>query len=100
MRKVTRDAINAFYNHTPFRRGNTEVMVNDNYVALKLHGNTIAELRGGENLTITNAGWPTNTTKERLNGLTGVSIRQKNHQWYLNGERWDGESVNPHTYGA
>lgn len=98
MRKVTRDAINAFYNHTPFRRGNTEVMVNINYVALKLHGNIIAELRG-DKLTITDAGWSTNTTKERLNGLYGVSIHQKDYQWYLNGKRWNGEIVNPHTYG-
>ena len=41
-------------------------------------------------LSISNAGWESNTTKERLNGLPGVSIRQKNWSWFLNGEEWDG----------
>lgn len=59
---------------------------------LELHGNTIALKQDGE-LYITNAGWPTNTTKERLNGLPGVSIQQKKGVWYLNGEEWSGEWI-------
>lgn len=60
--------------------------------ALFLHGNKIAEWRGGE-LWITNAGWSSNTTKERLNGLPGVRIFQKAGQWFLNEAKWDGSWV-------
>jgi len=42
---------------------------------------------------ITNAGWQSNTTKERLNGLSGVSIYQKNFQWFLNGKPWNGDWI-------
>ena len=38
-------------------------------------------------------GWSSNTTKERLNGLTGVNIWQKDFVWYLNGEEWNGEWI-------
>ena len=57
-----------------------------------LHNTTIAEKRGGQ-LTIFCGNWKTDTTKERLNGLQGVSIQQKKGEWYLNGELWDGSSI-------
>ena len=40
---------------------------------------------------ITNAGWFSDTTKERLNGIQGVSIHQKDYVWYLNGKEWNGK---------
>lgn len=98
MRKITQEAVECFNNSTPFKKGNTEVVVSRNKrkVTMKLHGNTIAVLYwdsqhyyGG--LRITNCGWFTNTTKERLNGLNGVSIHQSKGVWYLNGEAWDGK---------
>lgn len=66
-----------------------ETYLNSDLRRLKLHGNTIAEL-SADGLFITSAGWKTPTTKERLNGLPGVHIQQKNFQWFLNGEIWDG----------
>jgi len=30
---------------------------------------------------------------DRLNGLPNVNIHQKNFQWFLNGEEWDGEFI-------
>ena len=50
----------------------------------------IAKLKDGE-LHITSAGWQTNTTKERLNGIPGVRIQQRNWTWYLNDKKWNGE---------
>jgi hypothetical protein len=44
-------------------------------------------------LRITNCGWFSNTTKERLNAIDGVSIQQKNYEWFLNGEKWEGELI-------
>jgi hypothetical protein len=88
MRKVTQQAVAAFMNGYNFKSGNTEVRNN----AMYLHGNKIAEWRDGE-LWITNAGWSSNTTKGRLNGIPGVSIQQKNYVWYLNGYHWQGQWI-------
>jgi hypothetical protein len=57
---------------------------------LKLHGNTIAVIDELGVLSVTNAGWASNTTKERLNGIPGVRVHQRNWNWYLNGTEWDG----------
>lgn len=104
MRKVTKDIINAFYNHTQRTISNSWVVTND-YVrpqnanpnakatTLFLHGHAIAQLIDNE-LWITSANWETKTTKERLNGLAGVSIYQEKFQWYLNKKPWDGRWVN------
>lgn len=59
---------------------------------LLLFGNRIAEWRE-DGLWITNAGYPTNTTKNHLNLLPNVSIFQRKRVWYLNDHPWDGEWV-------
>lgn len=89
MRKITSQIVGAFNYRHAAKLANTESTGN----ALYLHGNKIAEWRE-DGLWITNAGWSSNTTKERLNGLRGVSIYQKDYQWYLNGKKWDGSWVN------
>ena len=95
MRKITADAIRAFEQHKKFKRGNTEVEVSESrlFAELKLHGNTIAKSGIFEGLMISSAGWNTVTTKERLNGLEGVNIYQKDFKWYLNDREWTGEWV-------
>jgi hypothetical protein len=95
MRKITRDSVDAFMNARPFRRDNTEVTVLDNVTILKLHGNEIAYLYNDpyRTLSVTNAGWFSNTTKERLNGIPNVRIHQKNFNWYLNDKEWDGRLI-------
>lgn len=97
MRKITQEAIEAFYNNTSFNKDNTEVKAYNNgihkgEVYLFLHGNIIAKKHKGI-LSITNSGWQTNTTKERLNGLPNVNIYQRAGQWYLNGSPWNGEWI-------
>lgn len=88
MRKVTSEIVRAFENNDHKRVGNSYTCNQRLY----LHENLIAKRENGK-LYITNAGWKSNTTKERLNGLDGVSINQKDFQWYLNGEKWNGEWV-------
>lgn len=39
---------------------------------------------------VCDGGWSSNTTKERLNGLPGVRVNQKDYEWFLNGEPWNG----------
>lgn len=96
MRKITKDAVRAFLRFEKFKRDNTKVVVTKSGCAgLYLHNNLIAA-HSPDNpgkIQISNAGWPSNTTKERLNGLPNVSIVQKNYVWYLNGVEWDGDWV-------
>ena len=95
MRKITEKAISAFNNSVAFKMGNTEVEVLPNVTILKLHGNKIAYRYNDpeRTLSITNRGWNTSTTKERLNGIKGVYICTKNGQMHLNGEQRDGSLI-------
>jgi hypothetical protein len=91
-KKITSDSVRALLDGIPFKRDNTEVVREGTIYYLKLFGNKIAAMRNG-NLWISNAGWFSNTTKERLNGLPGVHINQKNWEWYLNGNQWNGRPI-------
>jgi hypothetical protein len=95
MRKITKQAVQAFMNAEKFNSGNTAVRVMPNVTVLELHGNEIAYRYNDpeKTLSITNAGWFSNTTKERLNGIPNVSISQKRGLWYLNGKEWNGELI-------
>jgi hypothetical protein len=88
MRKITEQVVGAFENYNIKKVGNTET----DGTSLWLFGNKIAEHRA-DGIWITNAGWSSPTTKERLNGITGVHITQKKGEWFLNGHRWDGEWI-------
>lgn len=89
MRQITELSVNAFNNGQKFNSGNMSVRPTENGAEMYLHGNLIAKRENGK-LFITSAGWKTNTTKERLNALDGVSIKQVKGVWYLNGSQWDG----------
>lgn len=104
MRKITKDAVNAFLKFKEFHRDNTEVEVWDlddgSFSWLYLHGNCIAELRENRGtlstLRICDGGYfqgVTHTTKERLNGLPGVNVWHAKHVLYLNGVPWSGDWV-------
>ena len=111
MRKITRLAACAFIEGRSFRKDNTSVTVSEYHIKFEgrtkeevlatherygttihnqrmyLHGNLIAENTNAKGLRITLAGWPTNTTRERLNGLlTELGKRegvwQRNHEQY------------------
>lgn len=77
-----------------FLKGVTKKLGNSatNGSILLLFGNRIAEWRE-DGLYITNCGYKTQTTKNHLNTLPNVSISQHKHEWYLNGEKWDGKWV-------
>ena len=111
MRKITKLAARAFIEGREFHRDNTSVTVSEYHIKFEgrtkeevlatherygttihsqrmyLHGNLIAEYTNKCGLRITLAGWPTATTRERLNGLlteTGKEegIWQRNHEQY------------------
>lgn len=92
MRKVTREAVQAFFAGRPYSNNNTAVVVpqGSRLVAFTLHGNVIAVRfidDPASKFYITDAGWQTVTTKERLNGVLsecGGFISQMNYMWFLN----------------
>lgn len=88
MRKITREIIRAFNAGESLRLSNTET----DGQSIRLHGNLIA-WKNANGLFIDSCGWNTNTTRERLNGLDGVSISTKAGQMYLNGKEWNGEAI-------
>ncbi|UZZ63862.1 hypothetical protein PSV6_2 [Pseudomonas phage PSV6] len=94
-RKVTQQAVNAFIaGRTGVFGGNTVVELSPlgEVLVMKLHGNAIARRDVGPfgTFEVRDGGWQSNTTKERLNGLPGVSVNQKQYVWFLNGAAWDG----------
>ncbi len=100
MRQITREAIKHFIIKKAFKRDNTEVKIQefDDYwiIELRLHNNVIAMYKMGRfapggRVEISTCGWNTVTTRERLNGLPGVHVTQRNFELFLNGEPWDGQ---------
>ena len=94
MSKISDQAAEAFLNNYDYYNNNTSVESSTNpyLTVMILHGSAIA-IKDIEGFRITNAGWPTVTTKSRLNRLPGVHINQRNGQWYLNGNVWDGSWI-------
>lgn len=90
MKLITEKMLKAFNENKNINLGNTQVIASEHKTVILLFGNLIAE-RNIEGLFIQNLGWLTNTTKERLNALPNISIKQKKGVWYLNGKEWDGE---------
>ena len=101
MRQITIESVNAFLNARKFNKSNMNVEVLPNVTILKYQGNAIAYKYNNpkQTVSITNCGWESNTTKERLNGvisLSGVNIKpiyQKNFIWYLDGKEWNGNLI-------
>jgi hypothetical protein len=84
-RQITDEIVRAFMNGENKKKSNSEVKADCTGVRMYLFGNLIAE-RVGNRIRITMAGYPTTTTRERLNGIPGVSLTQKNYKQYLNGK--------------
>jgi len=98
MRKITKESVNAFFNKGKLNKQNMSVFFDryDNTSRMLLHNNCIATYdHDNKRLTISNCGWFTPTTKERLNALPNVNIVQRNFKWYLNGnlKEWNGSKT-------
>ena len=98
MRKITKESIKAFYNREPFKKSNMIVENKEEKTYLKLFNNTIAKLDENNELFITTADWNTRTTRDRLNGLSGVRLGTSKGQLYLNNVPWDGKLINIRNY--
>ncbi len=97
-RKITQESVQNFLNGVPFKKSNMRVVREGTIYYLQLFGNKIAAIEADGRLWISNAGWKSNTTKERLNGLPNVRIQQVKGDWYLNGQLWDGTPKYVHQF--
>lgn len=86
MRIVTRKVVESFIAGSRRTVGNTRT----DGTILTLHGNRIAERMPDGSIVATLAGWPTVTTRERLNGLTEL----------LGLGRYFGQSKHVQFYGS
>ena len=92
MRVIERQMIQAIIQRKNFKKANTEVIKDGDFMYIYLHDNLIAKYGLNDNwgqLFISHCNWLTNTTKSRLNVLIGFvdggihGIYQKNFRWYL-----------------
>ena len=89
MRKITEKASLAFIAGRNFKQSNTQVQkFFGNTSELLLFGNMIAlYTRKDQTLFVTTAGYPTDTTKDRLNSILDAfglpRIYQKDFEWYF-----------------
>lgn len=97
MRKITKEAVNAFYSEKEFYSSNTKVTIEKGIVSMYLFGNKIA-YKIDDDLFISVANHNTRTTRERLNGFFGVSVKMHQKELYLNFIKWDGKFVNTKEY--
>lgn len=78
MRKITKEIIAAFLSREKKSIGNSRT----DGTTLYLHDNAIAKWDEDGRLWVTNAGWKSSTTKERLNGLPGGTITKRHHSTF------------------
>jgi hypothetical protein len=91
MRKVTKNAVNAFKADNKFSGSNTNVLTYKAGTQMILHKNIIAEKyfkMPHDKISISLSGWNTVTTRERLNGILKAynrqyAIAQRNYEPYI-----------------
>lgn len=88
--QTSKNAGNAFMLGKEFNSSNTKVKNIEGVTILSLFENDIAFNDNGK-ISITNCGFKTNTTKDRLNAIDNVDIQKKKGVWYLNSKQWDGK---------
>lgn len=85
MRKISQEAINAFMNYQKFSKSNTTVIYYNKNACLYLHGNLIAVRNRIGRIFFSLAGYPSNTTRERLNAIPNLSVKQIQGNQFANG---------------
>lgn len=55
----------------------------DEFIGLRLHGNTVAIFYPGSIVKLFHAGWQTHTTKDRLNYIRGIRVYSLDGEWFI-----------------
>ena len=82
MRKITKNIKRAFEQGRAKTIGNTHT----DGKTVWLHGNAIVRRTESGVIEATLAGWNTPTTRERVNGITGMRFRQIGFEAFLDGK--------------
>ncbi len=97
MRKITQDSVYAFFCGRPFSSGNMTIHreADGSQTSMELHCNCIARRYPLAGKTwLSDCGWQTVTTKERLNGILAYLkqplIYQRDFVWYQGDDVWPG----------
>ena len=85
MRKITKQIKEAFESKKAKTIGNTST----DGESVWLHGNKIVTRDASGLVLASLAGWNTPTTRERVNGITGMNFHQNNFAPMLNGSEID-----------
>ncbi len=91
MRQVTERIAAAFASHETLRVGNTRT----DGEHVWLHGNMIVKRAEDGQVLVSNAGWYSNTTRERLSAF--CNVYQKNFRWFIAGQEYEGGWVAART---
>ena len=109
MRKIETQMNMANKSQKNWASGNTQVITDNGFSRVFLHGNHIAnvfdDVVNGDYKKVVqlfDGGWQTNTTKSRLNAIlfefvTGFSVFQKNWEWFVSD--FQGKTVKDFTDG-
>jgi len=99
MKKIISESLHAFYHGKDFKKSNMQVEINEGGASMYQHGNLIAVKHANTGrIDISNAGWTSSTSKERLNAIITSApgarfqrLFQKDFEWFI--ERKNGEII-------
>ena len=87
MKKISIESAQSFMDNKKFKKSNTRVQVENGITSLHLYESCIAVKDSSGNVFISNRGYTTVTTKERLNAILSHfnnGIYQRKGVWYFN----------------
>lgn len=70
-------------------------ILSDGSVGITLHKTCVVRIHEDGTYTLSNGGWQTATTKDRINQYSPYKVYQRNHTWYVH----KGEQVFPFYSG-
>lgn len=70
-------------------------ILSDGSVGITLHQTCVVRIYEDNTYKLSNGGWQTATTKDRINQYSPYKVYQRNHQWYVH----QGDKVLPFLSG-
>ena len=90
MKAISKKTAYALLNYNKTKTGNTIVWQDSEGSHMSLFGNEIAWVTLDGSLYVTDCGWVTPTTRDRLSAVLGLPLSIRKGAWVLDGQPWDG----------
>jgi hypothetical protein len=90
MKAISMKTAYALLNYHKTKSNNTIVWQDSEGSHMSLFGNKIAWVTLDGSLWVTDCGWVTKTTRDRLSAVLGLPLSIKKGSWVLDGQPWDG----------